>query len=175
MCDAKTMGMASLGTQALGGIMGATGAYQQSSAQKATLAVNAAISRQNAQIAQQQSDIALQNGQTAEQNARLRTAQTFGGQRAALAANGVDLGEGNANEVLTTTAFMGERDALTIRDNAARQAWAYQVQGANAMANAGLKQAASDSVNPLLAGATSLLGSATAVSSRWYNMIKQGL
>lgn len=174
MCDAKMLGIASLGTQLIGGIMGAKGTYDQTSAQKSTLATQAAIARRNAEVSQQQANIALENGRVTEQAARLRTSQMAGTQRASLAANGVDLGEGSANDVLTTTAFMGERDALTIRDNATRQAWAYQVQASNNLTEAGLMQSASNNINPGLSTAGSLLSTAGGVASSWYKLSKEG-
>lgn len=174
MCDPKTMGMLSIGSQIAGGLMGAKGAYDQASTQKSILAVQAAIAQQNEQIANEQASVALENGQVAEQNSRLQTAQVFGAQRAALAANGVDLGEGSPNDILTTTKFLGERDALTIRDNATRQAWGYQVQGVNAANNAQLMQLAGGNINPAMSTAGSLLTTAGSVVSTWYKLNKEG-
>ena len=48
-------------------------------------------------------------------NRRLQTRRVKGAQRAALAANGVDIGVGSAAESLATTDIVGERDANTIR------------------------------------------------------------
>lgn len=169
MCDPRTF---SIGAQVLGSVLGAGGAYEQSSANKQALAIQSAVAAQNAQIARQQAAIALQIGQTEEQNQRLRTGQVLGAQRAAMAANGVDLGEGSPNDVLTTTKYVGERDSLAIRDNAARQAWGYQVQATNADNNALLFQHSSDAIDPTLSAATSLLGSAGQVASSWYSLSK---
>lgn len=166
----SAVGVAGLGAQLLGGLLGAKGAYDSANAQRDAYAIKAAIARQNAQIAEQQAQVALQNGQVAEQTSRLRTAQTFGAQRAALAANGVDLGEGNANEILSSTAFMGERYALTIEDNAARQAWGYRIQGVNATNEDMLYSRAESAINPELSATTSLLGTAGHVASGWYNL-----
>lgn len=173
--DASALGLVSMGSTLLGGLIGAKGAYDSASSQKNILAVQALLSRQNAKTAEAQALLAEQNGQVAEGNARLRTAQIFGTQRAALAANGVDLGEGSANDVLTTTAFMGERDALTIRDNAARQAWGYRVQGVNAENSAMLNDMAGDAISPGTMAAGSLLATAGSVANTWYSMSKQGI
>lgn len=173
--DTSTLGLFSMGSTLLGGLLGAKGAYDSASANKDSLAIQALMSRQNAQIAEQQAQLAIQNGQVAEGNTRLRTAQIFGTQRASMAANGVDLGEGSPNDVLTTTAFMGERDARTVADNALRQAWGYRVQGVNATNNANLLDNASDAVSPGLAAGGSLLATAGSVASTWYGMSKSGI
>ncbi len=160
----------------IGGSMGmqAMGAYSSSQAQKAGMKYQAQIAANNATIAQEQASIAIQDGQRQEQTQDLKTGQIYGAQRAAMAANGVDLGEGSANEVLTTTKFMGNRDALTIRDNAMRQAWGYDVQSQNFLDSSAADKAVGDSINPMMSAATSLLGSAASASSTWYAAQKAG-
>ena len=105
-------------------------------------------------------------------NSELRSAQLFGTQRATLAANGVDLGSGSANEVLATTKYMGERDALTIQNNTANQVWGYKTQGQNYTSEAAADSATANAINPRMAAATSLLGGAGTVASNWYKQIK---
>lgn len=148
--------------------MSAGGAMNSASAQKATLGYEAAVARNNQTIANYQADLAVQNGAIAEQNQQLKTASLEGDQRAALAANGVDLGTGSATEVLATTQFMGQRDALTIRDNAARQAWAYKNQAAGYGSEAAADNASADAINPTTAGLSSLLSGAGQVAMSWY-------
>lgn len=173
--EASTLGLFSMGSSLLGGLLGAKGSYDSASASKEAYAIQAAIARANAQTSEAQAQIALENGQSAEQNTRLRTRQVIGSQRAAMAANGIDLGEGTATDILTTSTFMGERDALTVRDNASRQAWAYRVQGTNAINNANVMDQAGNAINPGMAAAGSLLTTASSVAGTWYNMKKQGV
>ena len=137
------------------------------SAQQATLGYEAAVARNNQTIANYQADLAIQNGAVQEQNQQLKTANMEGDQRAALAANGVDLGTGSATEVLATTEFMGKRDALTIRDNAARQAWAYKNQAQGYGSEAAADTATGSAINPGMAGLTSLLSGAGQVAMQW--------
>jgi hypothetical protein len=167
-----SMAVAAVGLGAGGAMMGAFGARNSADSQKATMDYEAAVARNNQTIANYQADLAFENGAIAEQNQRLRTASIGGDQRAALAANGVDLGTGSATEVLATTKFMGERDALTIRDNAARQAWAYKNQAAGFGAEAAADSAASSAINPDLAFASSLIGGAAKVAGSWYKYNK---
>lgn len=144
------------------------GAYKSATAQKASLAYEAAVARNNAAVADMQAKLALQDGATQEQNQELKSAAVLGDQRAALAANGVDLGEGSPNEILATTKFMGTRDALQIRDNAARTAWAYRNQAKSYLGEADADMAASDAINPRTVALTSFLTGASRVAASWY-------
>jgi len=154
------MGFSTMMMQGSGAVMGAAGAYNKAQSQKDML-------NTEAQIATWQGAQAIENGQTEEQNSRLRTGAVFGAQRAQLAANGVDLGSGSALDVLASTKYMGNRDALTIRDNATRAAWGYDTQ-------ASMDRTAASNISPGMAGFSSLLGSAGSVGQSWYNWQKQG-
>ena len=152
--------------------MSAIGAGNTARAQQATLGYEAAVAQNNQTIANYQASLAVTNGQVQEQAQQLKTAAMTGDQRAAMAANGVDLGTGSATEVLATTEFMGKRDALTIRDNAARQAWAYQNQAQGYGAEAAADNASKDSINPDMATFGALIGGASKVASSWYSYNK---
>ena len=106
----------------------------------------------------------MQQGDKDAQLSQMHQAQVLGAQRASLAANGIDLTQGSAQDLLSTTKFMGAQDVATIQSNAARTAWGYQVQGSNESAQANLLQHQSDTTNPTkigaMAGATSLMSSA---------------
>lgn len=98
---------------------------QQSQAQGAA---SAEASLQNAQFANQAADDAVARGEFESDQQRLQTRAAIGSQRAGFAANGVDVNSGSAAEIQDDTAAMGELDALTIRNNAAREAWGYRTQ-----------------------------------------------
>jgi hypothetical protein len=159
---------------AAGAAVQTMGAYSSAKASKNAYSMQAQIAAQNAQIANQQASQAIINGQTAEQNVRLQGAQVMGAQRASMAANGVDLGQGSANEALTTTKYMTERDALTTKDNALRQAWGYQVQAVNYTNEGRMDSYASDSISPGMAAFSSLLSGASALSKQYYASKKAG-
>lgn len=153
--------------QAAGIGWSAVSAYKQANQQKDVLRYQAKVSQNNAQIAEWQAQQALTAGAQQEQVSRVRTAGLEGAQRAAMAANGIDLGEGNATDILATTKFMGEREALTIRDNAARQAWANRIQKQSYLDDANVNNANAAAINPGLASIGSLLGSSGTVASMW--------
>jgi len=99
-----------------------------------------------------------------------------------MAANGIDIGQGSAAELQASTDIMKEIDANTLTANAIRHAFGYQTQATNARTqgvnarNAALaQQAAASGISPGMAGATSLLGSATKVAASWYGMNKAGV
>lgn len=151
------------------------GAINQAQAQRDAMNYEAQVARNNATLAQYQAKDAIEAGQREEQNRRLKTAAMFGDQRASLAANGIDLGEGIATDLLTSTKYMGEVDALTIRDNAAKRAWGYRVGAQDYMDKAAMKEATAGGINPLMAGASTLLGSAGGVADSWYRSKKAGM
>jgi hypothetical protein len=155
-------------------IVSAIGAYGQASSQKQALAYHASIARNNIEIAGWQASAAITAGQNAEEVSDLRTAQTYSSQRAAMAANGVDLAEGSASEVLASTKVIGDINATTIHNNALMTAWGYRVAGVNAANSGNFYGAASKQVNPGTSAATSLLTSAGSVSKAWSSLSTVG-
>ena len=145
--------------------LSAYSASQQAQAQKDQANYNSQVAANNATIDLQQRSSSLQQGDVEAQQAQMHQAQVLGAQRASLAANGVDLTTGSAQDLLTTTKFLGAQDVNTIQSNAARTAWGYQVQGMNDSANSQLLKWQADNTNPtaigFMAGASSLLGSAS--------------
>ena len=180
---------AGMATSAVGSYYSAQGTKTQLEYQAAMGKLNAAMAESdasllelNASISDTQGKMAIAQGQREEQKLRLGSAQLKGRQRAALAANGVDLGVGSAARVLATTDYMTEVDAGEIRANAARAAFGYQVQGVNqrygAMAartqgvnykaGSAFATASASGISPLASAAGSLLGSAGSVAPSVY-------
>lgn len=136
--------MAAFTTIALLALAGASTAISATSAIKAGNAAKKAGEKQqeaaesqaqlaefNANVADLQAEDALARG--AEEESRFRTGvrTLIGSQRAAIGASGVDVGFGSAVDVQADAAFLGELDALTLRTNAGREAWGFQVQAAD--------------------------------------------
>lgn len=114
MCDlmvALTLGSA---------VLGAAGQIQQGQAAAAASNYNAQVADMNAKLSERRARDAIERGQLDEQRKRQEVAQIQGQQRAAMAANGVDLSFGSPLNIIVDTATMGEIDALTIRSSAAR-------------------------------------------------------
>lgn len=118
-----------MGLMALQAVSGAFGAYQQGRAQKAIYKANAAIARVNEEMSIRQAEDAIKRGQETEVRYRGNVKKVLGRQRAALAAQGIDISSGSAMDVQTETTNIGELDALTIKNNAMREAFGYKIQG----------------------------------------------
>lgn len=170
MCELNALGKFGLGAQAAGAIGGTFATYRKSRAEAQGYEYQSAVARSNAQLAEWQAQDALTRGQTAEGNVRLRTAQLKGTQEAVIASRNVALTEGSALNILADTAFMGERDALTVRDTASREAWALREQAKGYRANAELMNWRAGVESPLASAAGTLLTSAGKVASSWYSM-----
>lgn len=166
--SSATMGSIGTGLQIAGAVSGAYGSYQQSKATKAAYEYQAAVNRNNAQIAQWQAADAITRGQKAEQAQRLKTAQLKSSQRAAFAARGVALDEGSALNILDDTDYMGEMDALTIRDNAAREAWGLRNQATGYSSDASMLSSRANAESPMGSAFGSLLTGAGVVADSWY-------
>lgn len=144
----------SLALSAGSAVLGAAGAYQQSSMAKKVAEVNASTAEMNAQDAQRRGE------QDAQRIAR-QGRQVQGQQRAALSARGIDIGEGTGADLIDQTDFFSLADQATARDNAAKEAWNYRAQRNS-------YQAQADAQKPGMAAFSSLLGSAGSVADKWY-------
>ena len=109
------------GLQAVGAGLSAYGQYEAGQA-------GAKINLFNARVAVFQALNAVERGQRNESRLRLAVRGIIGAQRSAFAAAGVDVNTGSAAEIQADTAALGEQDALTIRNNAALEAWGYRTQ-----------------------------------------------
>lgn len=159
------------GSTAIGGFgagFQAVGAYNQAKAQKASLEAQTQIEANNATLAGWQADDAVARGETAAARVQMQGDQVAGQTRAALAANGVDLSYGSALQTITDADYATAVDVNQTRANASREAWGYRMQASQATNRSGAASAGAGQVSPWLSTGTSLLGSATALSSRWY-------
>lgn len=130
-----------------GGVMGAQNARDQGAFQSAMGEQNAAYKEIAAQDAERRGDVDADSY-------RKQVGQLIGSQRTAFAGNGIDVNSGTAAEIQDDTAAIGEFDALTIANNAAREAWGYRVGASNDVMNARMAQsnAKSSATGSLLGG-----------------------
>jgi hypothetical protein len=82
----------------------------------------------NAQVSDLQAKDAIARGQEEESLFRAQLRGLMGRQRTGFAGAGLDVGVGSATDVVANTAHLGELDALTIRNNAAREVFAHSMQ-----------------------------------------------
>ena len=97
-------------------------------AQQRAAEAQADLTDYNAAVAELQSVEAVERGKVEADKFRSRTRVLVGEQRAGISAGNVDVGYGSAVDVQADATFLGELDALTLRTNAAREAWGYRVQ-----------------------------------------------
>jgi hypothetical protein len=125
------------------------------------------VAERNAQLAERQGRDAIGLGDLEARRLGGQTDQAISTERAATAGQNVDVSGGSAAAVRASQQLVGNVDELTIRNNAARQAWGYDVEAANQRMNgrlallAGENEAAGErlaSVSTLLSGASSLYG-----------------
>ena len=155
------MQIAGLGSQVFG-------AYRGAQAEIEAAKYQAQVDRNNATIAGWQAKDAISRGYEEERRRRLMTRQGKGASVASMAARGLDVSEGSALNILTDIDMIGEQDALFIRDNAAKEAWGFNVQKQNYMNNPDLLKNRADAISPWKAAGSTLLTGAGQVASSWY-------
>jgi hypothetical protein len=165
---------ANLALMGIGAVGSAFGAYYSAKSSKNNLRFQAQMAEINARMAELGAKDQLLRGEREVQASRLKTAQIKSAQRAGMAANGIDLGEGTAGQVLAGTEVMGEIDANTIAANAVKSAWGYRMQATNCRGEAAVGRATASGINPGASALTSLLSDSGQVTSSWYAMNKTG-
>jgi len=118
----------SVAISAIGKWKAGTQAKKAGEAQQRAAESSAELLDFNAHIADLQAEDATQRGAEAESRFRAGVQGLIGSQRAGFAAGNIDVSVGSAVDVQADAAFLGELDALTIRQNAAREAWGYKVE-----------------------------------------------
>lgn len=86
------------------------------------------LANRNADMLEVSANDALARGEEEAKVVRRRAAMTRGSQRAALAAQGVDVNDGIATDLQDETGILGELDAAKVRKNAWREAWSIRTQ-----------------------------------------------
>lgn len=149
-------GAASAG-QAFGSLVNS---YSTSQAQKQEADFKKQQFEANAKIATMQAQDALRIGdQTAEQ-AVGKTNRMLGSQKVAAASQGIETNSGSAALVESDTKTLGALDALTIKNNAWKQAWGYQEQALQSDASGTFSEIAgqNQSNNTLMTGGMNAIG-----------------
>ena len=179
---------AAVGMMAFGAVTQANGARDQAAIakdaaqqQQRSALYDAQVQENNAQISEWQRQDAIRQGQKSEQALRMESAGLRSKQRVGMAANGIALESDTALDVLNSTDYLTERDAIQIRDNALRAAWGYEIQKTSAKDNSAVQRynaeryaANAASINPSRTFITSLIGSAAQAAPSVYGIYKSG-
>lgn len=135
---AGTGGAVLSGLGALSTAAGAFGAIQQGRAGAESADYSSQVAANNALIQQQNANYASAAGEQQAANQEQKNRAKLGAVVANQAASGVDVNSGSAVDVQQSTAELGQLDATTIRANAAKQAYGYQVDSASQTAQSQL-------------------------------------
>lgn len=133
-------------------------------------AYTAKVALDNQTIANQNANLATFKGNQQVGVSQQRTAQIIGVQTAGAGASGVDVNSGTPLRDREDTARVGSMDVQTIKQNAARSAWGYQVQAENFGQEAKLDQA--KGYEGLF---SSLIGGAGQFADKWTKYQQQGM
>ncbi len=85
----------------------------------------------NAELSDMRAEDAIKRGDREAKNLKTEGKRLIGRQRASYAAQGVELGDGSPLDVQVDTAGQVAEDALTIKNNAWREAWGYRIEARN--------------------------------------------
>lgn len=154
MCEVAT-----IAAYAAAAIAGAYGAYSSSQSAKAQAEYQSEVEQNNAKIAAYQREDAIMRGGEEANRIQREAERMRGAQVVRLASNGLDISSGTPLAMIEDSVFFGQQDAATARNNAAREAWGYEVQGQNAMSSAGMYSNAAKAQKPGQAAGLSLLSS----------------
>ena len=181
----------SFGTLAsvFGTISSSIGSYYQAKSQQYTLEAQAnnlefaqAISELNAKVAETNAQAIIQSGQSEVGIVTRKYGARIGSSKAAMAANGIQLGDGSAAEVVDSLEFAKDVDALTIRANSIRSAAGARLQGAGFSSQAALQgmsaanlRTSADTISPTSSAFTSLLNGIPGVAKAWYKQLRPEL
>lgn len=138
-------------------IASAAGALYAGDAQAAAAEYNAKIMGQNAIFADQRAKDALERGRLEEERVRREGTLVRKGQEARYGAAGIDLAYGSPLDAIISSATQAELDALTIRENANREAEDHDKEAWSYRANASLAKAEAKSAK--IAAAVGAIGS----------------
>lgn len=178
MADPVTlMAVGSLAASVAGAGVSAYGASKTGEANAQAATYQAQVAANNKKIADQNAQAAITSGGLQSFTQGTKTAQVVGQQKAAQAANGLDVNSGTNLNVRTATQDMGHLDALTIMNNAMKKAAGFTAQGMNFGAESTLDtmKAGTSKTTGDIGVATSLLGGASSFSDKWIGYSQKGV
>jgi hypothetical protein len=161
MCDPGTLLIAGTALAVAGTVASTYATYSQAR-------YEAKVDEANRKQASAAASDALNRGETDVLNESRKRSQLVGAQRAAMAANGIDVSFGNAADVTADTEMFASQDAQTLRENAAREAHGYDVNAANYGAAA--EASRSKATAALISGALSVGSTIAGGASRYGSM-----
>ena len=158
---------------AVAGVAGAgisaAGSYNSMQAQSANAAYQAQVAANNSKQALINAGMETQSGEIEAANQGLKTRAAVGQTLARQGASGVNVNVGSAPKVRAAESELGMLDALTIRSNAAKKAYGYEVAATSDTAESGLLSMESSEASQAapISALGSFLGSASSVGGNY--------
>jgi hypothetical protein len=177
MADPVTLGMMSLASTAIGGGISAFGAEKSGQAQQQMYNYQAGVARINYQIDQQNKEYAFNQGEAEATRYGLKSAQQLGQIRAAQGASGLDVNSGSNADVQASQRKVAQMDMTTIRSNAAKTAYDFDVKSTMDLNQATMDVMAGQNAKTAgdIKAMSSLVGSAGSVSDKWLKGNQSGM
>lgn len=152
----------------------AYGSIQSSNASSASSQYQAQVSANNAKIADQNAEYAKAAGERQVNQQQFKTAALVGSIKAQQASEGLDVNSGSNLDVQSSAKELGELDAITVRNAAARQAYGYQAQSMSDVAQGQLQEAkaSSDSTAGLFGATSSVLGGVSSSANTYAKFLQ---
>ncbi len=179
MADPVTaiLGALGIGANALGAFQQAAGAQYTAAAQAAQATYQAGVAKVNAALAAQDQAYTEAAGGVATQQVGMAGRAQLGQTRAVFGAGGIAPGTGSAAAVQSSEVALGQQQQAITSANYAKQAYGYQVAGAQDVAQAGAYTSAASTA--ITAGGiqatSSILGGVGSVSTKWMQATQTGV
>lgn len=176
MADPATLAMLSIGSSIAGGGISAVGAEMGGQSAQAMYNYQAGIQLQNARIARQNAEYARITGGNQAAVAGMAGRARMGQIITAQAASGLNVNTGSAKKVQSSQDLVTNIDETTIRSNAAKRAYDFDVQAVQATEQSQVDQASGANARTVgdLGVASSIIGTAGSVSARWLQGLNEG-
>ena len=165
LTSGQQFGYGSLIAQGVSNTIQAFGSFGITRHQNAIVQSQANIARLNAQMMEWQAQSRLHANTKDQVRLTMQAGQTKASQRAALAANGIAVGEGSAAELQASTDIIKEIDSNQLTANARREAWGMRMQAAQYEGQALMAEA--QKKNKWLTFGTTLLSGASQVANSY--------
>lgn len=177
MADPATLAMASMGSSALGGVTSAISGIMGGNSQSSMYKYQAGSARANANISRKNAAYTRYAGEFEASRSGTKTRFERGQVTAAQSGRGLRVGTGSAERVVDSVEDVGRQEQSTTRATAARRAYGFEVDAAekDAAANMYGKAAQRSKMAGYIQAGTSLLSSASSVSSKWMDASKAGI
>ena len=174
---AAPMAAIGIGSAIAGSMVSAYGNYQAGQASSAEATYKAGVASMNQQIAQQNANYARYAGEVQAQQEGMKVGAQISETKAEQGASNLDVSSGSAAAVRESEWKIGQQDLGTIRSNAAKRAYGYEIEGVQYGAEATLDTFAAKQAKTAgtIAAIGSLLGGASSVSSKWTEGQKSGV